>query len=69
MKKKKYVRCIDNNRGQYNLTIGKVYEVMKETNTYWVINDCGDDLNYPIRIFQLIGCPCRVDTCLKHRAK
>jgi len=68
---KKYVKCIDNARGQYNLTIGKIYEVTSEPqfNLYYVVNDCGYELNYHANIFEIVGCPCSIKDCIKHRVK
>ena len=67
---KKYVKCIDNSRGQYNLTIGKIYELTKSSDMfYWVVNDCNHDLNYRTTFFKSVGCPCDIGSCVKHRIK
>lgn len=67
----KKVRCIDNQGGLFWLTIGKVYDVLGDTKDQdrriLVLNDMGGHCYYTFTAFEVVGCPCDVKKCIKHR--
>jgi hypothetical protein len=65
---KKYVRCIHKGIASW-LTNGKVYEVVDTwgTDGFRVMSDVGMVIGYDKYHFQVVGCPCGISACVKHR--
>lgn len=70
---RKYAKCIDNYDGGNFLTVGRTYEVLGcnrregPDRLFYVVNDRGTRREYFAEDFQVVGCPCDIKTCVKHR--
>lgn len=65
---KRYAKCIDKGLARW-LTNGKIYEVVQNYNNKFFDIWCDIELlvHYEARHFQIVGCPCDIKGCIKHR--
>ena len=64
---KRYARCIENANNGCAITIGKIYEVRGENGgktDYFLV---GVELSFMKYRFEIVGCPCAITNCVKHR--